>query len=67
MSKMGQELDKRLDENKYEMYRTLVAARDILNVTQMLDMTERVRGNVYVCLDKIDEVLSKVEGKNETV
>lgn len=52
MSKMGQELEKRLDENKYEMYgacQAVVAARDYLEFNQAELLVE--------------QVLAKIEGK----
>ena len=58
MSKMGQELDKRLDENKYAMYEVLTWAWEDLLSTKELKVSTR---------SKIWQVLNKIEGKDETV
>ena len=54
MSKMGMELDKRLDENKYEMWEALRAIID----ERALTKTDPLRQQVV-------QVLANIEGKDE--
>jgi len=65
MSKMGQELEKRLDENKYVMWEALQELRKWL---QDEDIEVRGKGlyeyfGVSDTMKKVDKVLAKIEGK----
>ena len=59
MSKMGNELEKRLDENKYELY---VALK---RVVDWLDDGEKLVGDMYEIHSKAHKVLSKIEKGGE--
>lgn len=59
MSKMGQELEKRLDENKYEIYEALSFIVDNFNTGEMDGFTKAMNEGI----PKAKKVLAKVEGK----
>ena len=57
MSKMGEELDKRLDENKYEMLEALqLIRRCIINSSEAPNILQTIASVTQ-------DALSKVEGK----
>ena len=64
MSKMGMELDKRLEENKYEMYEALKEVRDFIQY--MPCIIECTCGDKQNQVSGISEVLSKIEGGKTT-
>lgn len=55
MNKIGQELDKRLDENKYELYEALKTLLKLLTPRTPEDSRQIL---------KAEQVLSKVEGRD---
>ena len=59
MSKMGQELDKRLDENKYAMYEALKK--------MMQDWNNGEIEIHYKTRELINKTLVKIEGTDETI
>lgn len=68
MSKMGQELDKRLDENKYEMYEVVKEAR-ILCTCEPYKTDGFQKATFKSLMDRVFElsnkVIAKVEGEHE--
>jgi len=54
MSKMGQEFDKTLDENKYDMYYLLITVDSMLSYVG--------DSNLRVIKDEIKKVLDKING-----
>ena len=56
MSKMGQELDKRLEENKYEMW-------EVLKYIRQQILLGHYAGNNHECAHcKLEKVLAKIDG-----
>lgn len=63
MSKMGQELERKLDENKYDMYEALVFTKNQIN--EYLNPPEyRISSKAFLidALDEINRALAKIEG-----
>lgn len=60
MSKMGQELDGRLDENKYELYETL---KEMVDANREEEPAARNMMLDAIMQRKADVVLAKIEGK----
>ena len=60
MSKMGSELDKRLDENKYEMYELL--KRTLANIKPLC---QAVFPAPLKLMDDATKLLAKIEGIDE--
>lgn len=56
MSKMGQELDRKLEENKHEMYEM---CREILDCLRIDDELQ-YGSDVYY---RLEELIAKIEGK----
>ena len=71
MSKMGQELDRKLDENKYELYESCRAVRDRLQAAFTcnpdIDSAEVYVNYLYGisegCQKALDKVIKAIEGK----
>lgn len=74
MSKMGQELDRRLDENKYKMLEVCEKAREAMS-NEWLYQTGQfcrpqstyppqgsVHGSLVEAMEDIRQVLAKIEG-----
>ncbi len=61
MSKMGQELDKRLEENKYEMWEALKEISEGKGVFS-LDRLEHAGNTIRDMKELAVEVLAKIDG-----
>lgn len=63
MSKMGMELDRRLDENKYEMYEALRESTNVLLVLSGLMQTREGKMAMKSMISQNKQVIAKVDGK----
>lgn len=62
MSKMGQELEKRLNENKYEMREAIENASVNMTILKRTKLNETQQWYVDDTLREVNQVLSKIEG-----
>lgn len=60
MSKMGQELERRLDENKYELWEAL---RGIMENGAKMEMGAQTALKMFPYIKQAEKVLAKIEGK----
>lgn len=59
MSKMGQELEKRLDEAKYDLYEAL---KGIMENGDEMEMDAQTALKIFPYLKQAERALAKVEG-----
>ena len=60
MSKMGEELERRLDENKYELYEALLAFDEYTKTNYPANMRLR-----QIASERMDAVLAKIDISGE--
>ena len=60
MSKMGQELERRLDENKYELYEALELTRN--NLRTLSDAALHYKKTFSANLEVLNQALAKIGG-----
>lgn len=60
MSKMGELLEKRLDENKYEMYEACRQLVDMFSTGEM----DLFMGAINEVIPEIKKILTRIEGKD---
>lgn len=63
MSKMGQELERRLDENKYELYKACKAI--MAGWDNVGDFDDDATSHLNSAISLVDKVLVKIEGKQQ--